>query len=140
MKTIVPVVFLTLFMIACDQILLQPPEDTSLDLTTALAPAADAPVASSQAAGETVSGFTIGGTAIGGFGPSLVLQNNGGDDLSVNAAGSFTFATRLQDGAAYTVTVFNEPSGYDCSGGVVNGTGAVAGANVTNLSVTCNPS
>ena len=36
----------------------------------------------------------------------IVLRDNGGDDLAVTANGTFTFATPLASGAAYSVTVF----------------------------------
>ncbi len=84
---------------------------------------------------KTQSTFTIGGTVAGLTGTGLVLQNNGGDDLTVAAsATSFTFATRITEGGAYSVTVSAQPSGMTCS--VANGTGT-ASANVTNVTVTC---
>ena len=64
-----------------------------------------------------------------------MLQDNGGDDLSVTANGPFTFATKLAGGAAYTVTVKTNPSGQTCS--VANGSGTIAAADVTNVAVTC---
>jgi len=36
---------------------------------------------------------------------SVVLQNNGEDDLSLIQDGDFTFETSLNDGAGYSVTV-----------------------------------
>ena len=36
-----------------------------------------------------------------GLSGTVVLQDNGGDNLSVSANGSFTFATPLAAGAAY---------------------------------------
>ena len=70
-----------------------------------------------------------------GLSGSVVLRDNGGDDLSVSANGPFTFATKLVDGAAYAVTVKTNPSGQTCS--VSNGSGTVAGANVTGVAVAC---
>ena len=64
-----------------------------------------------------------------------MLQDNGGDNLSVSANGSFTFATALASGAAYNVTVKTNPSGQICS--VSNGSGTIASANVTNVAVSC---
>jgi len=64
-----------------------------------------------------------------------VLQDNGGDNLSVSANGSFTFATSLASGAGYNVTVMTNPSGQGCT--VANGSGTVASANVTNVAVSC---
>lgn len=76
--------------------------------------------------GVTVSGLSSGG--------SVELQNNGGDNLTVSANGSFTFATPIPAGASYGVTVFTSPSGQTCT--VQNGSGT-ATANVSNVLVTC---
>ena len=62
-----------------------------------------------------------------------MLQDNGGDDLSVTANGSFTFATSLASGAAYSVTVKTNPSGQTCT--VASGSGTVGSANVTSVAV-----
>ena len=42
----------------------------------------------------------MGGT-VSGLSGTVVLQDNGGDDLTVTANGSFTFATTVASGAAY---------------------------------------
>ena len=79
--------------------------------------------------------YTIGGTIQGLTGPGLVLQDNGGDNLSVDAnATSFTFPTPLTSGSAYSIAVLTQPAGEQCA--VNNGSGK-AGANVTNASVVC---
>ena len=64
-----------------------------------------------------------------------MLQDNGGDDLTLTANGGFSFATKLADGAGYGVTVKGNPSGQTCS--VANGSGTIDSANVTNVAVTC---
>ena len=76
----------------------------------------------------------IGGT-VSGLSGTVVLQDNGGDDLSVSASGAFTFATALSAGSAYNVTVKTNPAGQTCS--VANGSGTVGSAGVTNVAVTC---
>ena len=78
--------------------------------------------------------YTVGGT-VSGLSGTVVLQDNGGDNLSVTANGSFTFATSLASGAAYSVTVKTNPSGQTCT--VTSGTGTVGTANVTNVAVSC---
>ena len=78
--------------------------------------------------------FTVGGS-VSGLTGTVVLQNNGGDDLTLTASGGFTFATALADGSPYAVTVLTQPSGQTCS--VANGSGTLSGANVTNVQVTC---
>jgi hypothetical protein len=84
-----------------------------------------------------VNSYTIGGT-VSGLSGTLVLQNNGADDLSLTANGSFTFATRIADGEAYNVSVKDNPTGQFCR--IANDAGAVAGGNVTNVAVTCSGS
>jgi ketosteroid isomerase-like protein len=84
-----------------------------------------------------VSSYTIGGTVSGSSG-TLMLQNNGADDLSLASNGSFTFSLPLSDGEAYNVTVKNNPSGQFCR--IDNSAGAVAGGNVTDVAVTCSSS
>lgn len=81
---------------------------------------------------------TIGGTVNGlSGGTSVGLLDNGGDPLTVNANGSFTFAKSIQAPNAYNVTVGTQPTGETCS--VNNGSGNVSQnkGNVTNVSVTC---
>ena len=83
-----------------------------------------------------VTYYTVGGTTSGLSG-TFTLQDNGGDNLMLSTDGSFTFATALADGSSYTVTVATQPSGQTCT--VANGTGAISGANVTNVAVSCSP-
>src|SRR5262249_22881236 len=78
--------------------------------------------------------YTVGGS-VSGLSGTVVLQDNGGDNLTVTANGTFTFATALAPGAAYNVTVKTNPTGQSCS--VSNGTGTIASANVTNVAVAC---
>jgi Putative esterase len=78
--------------------------------------------------------YSVGGTASGLTG-AAVLQDNGGDNLSVSASGPFTFPALLAGGAAYSVTVLSSPAGQSCT--VTNGSGTIAAANVTNVAVAC---
>jgi hypothetical protein len=64
-----------------------------------------------------------------------VLQDNGGDNLTLTANGTFTFATPLASGTAYNVTVQTSPTGQTCT--VTSGTGTIGSANITNVTVTC---
>ena len=79
---------------------------------------------------------TIGGTVTGMTGSGLVLQNNAGDNLTVNANGAFTFATQLAIGAAYNVTVFTQPTNPAQACSVAAGAGN-ANSNVGTVVVTC---
>ena len=79
----------------------------------------------------------VGGTVTGIAGPGLVLQNNGGDDLTVNADGTFQFPTAIADGASYEVTVRTNPESPSQRCFVYDGTGTTAGADVTSVKVDC---
>ncbi|MFH1830609.1 MAG: Ig-like domain-containing protein [Pseudomonadota bacterium] len=82
------------------------------------------------------SSYLVGGTVSGlDEGDQLVLQNNGGDNLTVTTNGTFTFTTQLADGEAYSVSVLTAPTYKTCTVG--NGTGTIANADVTNVSVVC---
>jgi hypothetical protein len=80
--------------------------------------------------------YTVGGMLAGlPAATSVVLQNNGGDNLTLNANGAFTFATHVDTGSGYKVTVNTTPPGQICN--VTNGMGTIAGAAVTTVQVTC---
>lgn len=80
--------------------------------------------------------FSIGGTVTGITTGTLVIRNNGGDDLSITADGSFTFATKIKDGGDYDVSIKTIPAGLStCT--VTNGTGVVINKNVSNIKVDC---
>jgi len=79
---------------------------------------------------------TVGGTVTGLTGAGLVLQNNGGDNLARGADGAFTFATPINSGAAYNVTVLTQPSNPAQVCTPANNTGN-ASANVSNVTISC---
>jgi N-acetylneuraminic acid mutarotase len=87
--------------------------------------------------------YPYGYYAIGGTlaelepGETIVMQNNGADDLTVNSNGSFSFSEPLIDHSSYDVRVVTQPatSGRYCS--VRNGSGTVSGADVTDIEVEC---
>ena len=75
--------------------------------------------------------YTLGGTVSGLKGSGLVLQNNGGDSLTISTNSTFTFATTLANGAGYSVAVLTQPTGPAQTCTVDNGTGTVSGANAS---------
>jgi 6-phosphogluconolactonase (cycloisomerase 2 family) len=80
--------------------------------------------------------YTIGGTLTNLAAAGLVLQDNNGDNLTVNSSGLlFTFATPLTAGSKYAVTVLTQPQTQTCM--VSNGTGTVASSNITSINVSC---
>jgi 6-phosphogluconolactonase (cycloisomerase 2 family) len=82
--------------------------------------------------------FTLGGSLAGlASNTTVVLQNNGGNNLSLSANGAFTFPSSLATGVAYSVSVLTQPGGQTCM--VSGGTGTVASANITSVVVSCTP-
>ena len=91
--------------------------------------------------GTTAGTFSLGGTMSGLTG-TVVLQNNGTNNLSVSANGSFTFSTLVADATTYAVTVLTQPVNQLCTvtgGDNADGTGTVAGGNVSSITVNCVP-
>ena len=79
---------------------------------------------------------------------SLVLQDNGGDNLTVSANGNFTFATKITGCSGstsasgvsstscgvYSVSILTQPLGLTCT--ITNGSGTATG-NISNVLVNC---
>lgn len=80
--------------------------------------------------------LSVGGTVSGLAGTGLILQDNGGDNLTIAANGAFVFKTLIPGGGAYSVTVLTQPSGPAQTCTVNNGSGT-ANANVANVQVVC---
>ena len=83
--------------------------------------------------------YTVGGTLSGlPAGASIVLQLNGGVTQTVTANGSFLFSRGDLPPSAttYAVTIFSQPTSWmTCM--VSNGSGIIAGSDVSGVSVTC---
>ena len=84
---------------------------------------------------SVITTYSIGGNVSGLSTSSLALQNNGADTLTIPTDGSFVFATELEDDNTYAVTISAHPTDQTCS--VTNGSGTIAAANVTNVTVVC---
>ena len=79
--------------------------------------------------------FDISGTITGLNASGLVLQDNGGDNLTVSAhVGDFTFPTPIASGGTYGITVLTQPAAENCT--VIGGSGT-ATSNVVSASVVC---
>ena len=84
----------------------------------------------------TTNQYAIGGAVTGLVGSGLLLQN-GGDLLPVEAQGNFAFPTSVASGSSFAVVVARQPTAPTQACSVTQGTGVVAGANVTNVAVAC---
>ncbi|HMU38969.1 MAG TPA: hypothetical protein PKE31_08135 [Pseudomonadota bacterium] len=85
---------------------------------------------------ETPS-YTIGGKMSGLGGGSVVLQLNGQETVTMSAAGTFTFNTKVLRGNTYAVTVKTQPSQPPQTCDVFSGSGTVTSINVTSVEVVC---
>ena len=86
----------------------------------------------------SISQFSIGGSINGlASGNSIILQNNLGDDLEVNANGSFTFSVLVDDLSNYSISVLTQPDTPNQTCTITNNQGQLNGANVSNVLVAC---
>ncbi len=84
-------------------------------------------------AAAAAGSYSVGGT-VSGLAGSVVLQNNGGNNLTLASNGIFNFSSTIAYGNAYLVTVLTQPAGQSCT--VTGGSGTVA-ANVSGVTVVC---
>lgn len=78
--------------------------------------------------------YSIGGT-VSGLDGTVVLQNNGADNLKITKDGKFTFQEKVVDSLSYDVTVLEQPEGATCT--VTDGTGDISNKDITNIKVEC---
>ncbi|HNH09158.1 MAG TPA: hypothetical protein PK683_11710, partial [Leptospiraceae bacterium] len=84
-------------------------------------------ISSTHSVGGTLSGLSSGST--------VVLSNNGTDTKSLSADGVFSFDIRQNSETAYSVSVKTQPANAVCT--VQDGTGTVAGSDISSVKVTC---
>jgi hypothetical protein len=85
----------------------------------------------------SATSYDVGGYVAGLTGSGLSLSYNGGAAAAISRNGAFTSATGVSTGTAYSVTVVSQPTNPAQTCTVSNGSGAVASANVTSISVYC---
>lgn len=88
-------------------------------------------------AGFDIDHHSVGGTVSGLDGSGLVLQLNGTNDLPVSTNDTFAFATMLDYGASYAVTVATQPGNPNQTCAVFNGSGTVGNADIGNVLIAC---
>ena len=86
----------------------------------------------------STNSYTVAGTVSGlvSTGSGVVLQNNGGDNVSVQSDGGFTFPTKIPSGAQFSVTVAQQPANPAQTCSVQNGSGPIVDGDV-NVVITC---
>jgi sugar lactone lactonase YvrE len=103
--------------------------------STAAQAAAAMPSVAVVAPPAAASPYTVAVEVSGLTGNGLVIQDNGRDNLAIKADGKSAFATPLNSGGAYNVTVLAQPSAQSCTM-AGKGAGTIANANVT-VAVSC---
>lgn len=81
--------------------------------------------------------YSVTATVLGVAGSGLVLQNNGGNNLSADASGAFTFTVNVASGSTYNVSVLSQPLVPSQTCTVNGGSGTVGSTNVTGVVVGC---
>ena len=82
--------------------------------------------------------YTVGGTVSGlAGGARLIIKNNTTDILSISGNGSYIFPAVLLNGAAYNISIVQQPNSPHQTCSVTNGSGTIPGANVSNVSISC---
>lgn len=99
----------------------------------------------SSATSSTPTQITISGSVTGLTTSGLILQNNGSDDISVNANGNFSFPQKVLPGNTYSVTIKAQPTDsipsvindqiFTCD--IANATGTAGQTNISNIAVSC---
>ena len=85
---------------------------------------------------DGVPGFTVGGRVAGLGAEKVILRNNGGEELVLSNASTFTFSQLLADGDDYDIVIVTQPDGHQyCK--VSGGTGTVSGHNVDTVVIRC---
>lgn len=85
-----------------------------------------------------INKYLVGGTATGLSGSGLTLQNNGADDLVVTGT-PFHFATGIEVGGAYAVTITQQPTNptQNCTVADGTGSGSITDADITTVQISC---
>lgn len=91
--------------------------------------------------GSGATDGSVSGTVSGlNAGVSLVLQNNGTDNITVTSNGTFIFPTKVASLGAFSVTVLTQPVGQICT--VTRATGVIPTdgnqANITTVACAAN--
>lgn len=81
--------------------------------------------------------YTVGGLVSGTDVVGLRLTNNGGDAITVNAAGEFVFPARLNSGQVYDVQISQQPTSPAQTCTLSSNTGTVSVADANRVYVEC---
>jgi N-acetylneuraminic acid mutarotase len=87
--------------------------------------------------GSSRTTYSVSASISGLSGSGLQLQLNSGMAVGVGTAGTVTFPNRLDNGVSYQVKVASQPHSPAQTCLVSNGSGTIAAADVSNVTITC---
>lgn len=87
--------------------------------------------------GSSAPTYQVSASISGLSGSGLQLQLNSGAPVTVGTGSSITFPNRLGNGASFQVKVASQPQSPAQTCLVSNGSGTIAAADVSNVSITC---
>lgn len=88
----------------------------------------------SNVGASCLTNYAVGGL-ISGLTGTVVLQNNGGCDLSLSFNEFFYFTSPVADSHEYDVSVLSQPTGPQCI--VSLGSGTISGGDINTITVAC---
>ena len=88
---------------------------------------------SSSSGTTSPTSYSVGGD-VSGLSGTLVLQDNGGDNLSITESGAFAFATTLAPGTAYDVSILTQPVNQSCT---LNNASGTLQSSISSVLVSC---
>ena len=83
----------------------------------------------------TTNNYDLSFTVTGLTGANFALRLNGGVAVPITQNGAFGFSADLASGTNYTLAIATQPDEQVCT--IANPTGQVAGAHISNISITC---
>lgn len=115
------------------------PPGTSCTLSNASGITPDDDVAVGVACSSSVpKKYSFGGSVSGlPQGESLGLYAANSPSLTIFSNGPFSFEKKLDDGSSYDVGIFSSPSDLICT--VSNGSGIIDGADISDITIECEP-
>jgi hypothetical protein len=81
--------------------------------------------------------YKVGGSVTGLKGSGLTLLFGDGTSLRIGADGPFQAPQIALSGTTYSVTLAAQPTGPDQNCSIANGSGTIAGSDITNVQVSC---
>lgn len=115
-----------------------PFQECTVSAPTGLMPATDITLAVSCLNTYVISGTAIGLSITRARTPLVLTEpGGGGQDVSINADGTFALANRIPVGRSYTVTVKSAPGNPDMTCTITGGSGIMPNSDINSVNASC---